>query len=278
MSRKGHGFGRKVKPLAAGFPFLVASIIRWQFLHMRYVLLGLVLFSVLPGSASALTMLDPGGSAVNPIYVQDVTPSQLRAPAEAPTYFDLHRQRIAPIQPLAPQTPPPPTVIYVNNPVPALSSCPVGYLSVNGSCLTYNQSCQQKYGSNTYGDATSCYCSDGYEWNGSNTACIQTASSIEAGGGSGPSTVISCDRMVIGKMTHLGYATPSECDAKQDAAIEAYYETPAVTQPVAKAKAVAPVSAPIAAVAASVTSTTSVPSKQPTYNWWQKFLMWLGGL
>jgi RsiW-degrading membrane proteinase PrsW (M82 family) len=43
----------------------------------------------------------------------------------------------------------------------------------NGTeCITYNQFCQNKYGSHTYGDKNYCYCEEGYVWNKDKTKCI----------------------------------------------------------------------------------------------------------
>lgn len=50
--------------------------------------------------------------------------------------------------------------------------CNYGYIANGGSCVTYNQSCQNKYGYNTYGDSSSCYCSAGYQWNTPKTLCV----------------------------------------------------------------------------------------------------------
>ena len=52
--------------------------------------------------------------------------------------------------------------------------CADGY-TYNGSvCITYSQSCQAKYGANSYGDKQFCHCSVGYEWNSLQTICIKT--------------------------------------------------------------------------------------------------------
>jgi len=50
--------------------------------------------------------------------------------------------------------------------------CNDGYVSNGSVCITYTQSCQTKYGVNSYGDKQYCHCSAGYEWNTSQTACI----------------------------------------------------------------------------------------------------------
>ncbi len=51
--------------------------------------------------------------------------------------------------------------------------CNDGYVSNGSACITYTQSCQTKYGVNSYGDKQYCHCSAGYEWNTSQTACIK---------------------------------------------------------------------------------------------------------
>ncbi|MDP3093606.1 MAG: hypothetical protein Q8N16_02470 [bacterium] len=40
--------------------------------------------------------------------------------------------------------------------------CNNGYTANNGFCITYTQSCQAKYGANSYGDKNSCTCTSGY--------------------------------------------------------------------------------------------------------------------
>jgi len=39
-------------------------------------------------------------------------------------------------------------------------------------CIIYDQACQSKYGSYTYGDKNYCYCTEGYVWNKEKTKCI----------------------------------------------------------------------------------------------------------
>ena len=51
--------------------------------------------------------------------------------------------------------------------------CNTGYLMKDNVCITYTQSCQLKYGANSYGDKDYCYCNTGYGWNQNKTACIQ---------------------------------------------------------------------------------------------------------
>ena len=54
-------------------------------------------------------------------------------------------------------------------------SCDSGYAinSVDGSCITITESCQNSYSGNVYGLGTSCYCKNGFEWNNAQTACIK---------------------------------------------------------------------------------------------------------
>jgi hypothetical protein len=52
--------------------------------------------------------------------------------------------------------------------------CNEGYLWDGSRCVTYDQSCQSKYGPNSYGDKQYCYCSAGYEWNMFRTTCIKS--------------------------------------------------------------------------------------------------------
>lgn len=247
------------------------------------------LFLSLPGFVSALTMLDPGGSAVNPIYVQDATPPQLKKPAEPPTY---PRRTLQELQttptPAAPifVPAPPPTIIYVNNPAP--TSCPAGYLLINGSCLTYDQSCQQKYGPNTYGDATTCSCFSGYQWNSDNSACIAipVVVSTAPAGGSGSAVPIAPKTSVCPK--GQARTTDGSCASYQRACVidfgphstwtgnlnetgggicgcEEGYQTNLET------KSCVAVPDQAAAVAVGIESMDA-----PKPNWWQRFLSWLG--
>lgn len=50
--------------------------------------------------------------------------------------------------------------------------CNDGYTADGSVCITYTQSCQKKYGINSYGDKNYCYCNTGYEFNSSKTACV----------------------------------------------------------------------------------------------------------
>lgn len=53
-------------------------------------------------------------------------------------------------------------------------NCNDGYISTGSACITYTQSCQAKYGVNSYGEKQYCHCSAGYSINTSQTACIKT--------------------------------------------------------------------------------------------------------
>lgn len=46
-----------------------------------------------------------------------------------------------------------------------------GFVYNGSACITYTQSCQAKYGVNSYGDKQYCYCSVGFKWNTSQTVC-----------------------------------------------------------------------------------------------------------
>jgi len=52
-------------------------------------------------------------------------------------------------------------------------TCNEGYVANGSVCITYSQSCQLKYGQNSYGDKQLCYCSAGYEFNAAKTACVK---------------------------------------------------------------------------------------------------------
>lgn len=50
--------------------------------------------------------------------------------------------------------------------------CDSGYIDSGGTCISHNQDCQNKLGPNSYGDASNCYCSAGYEFNGNAQSCV----------------------------------------------------------------------------------------------------------
>lgn len=57
-----------------------------------------------------------------------------------------------------------------------IASCANDEIMRNGQCLTHTENCKEEFGSHTYGEKgpennSSCYCSDGYAWNSSKTAC-----------------------------------------------------------------------------------------------------------
>jgi len=56
--------------------------------------------------------------------------------------------------------------------------CNDGYIASGGSCVTYTQNCQNRYGINSYGDKSYCYCVSGYRWNNTQTACILAVTPI----------------------------------------------------------------------------------------------------
>jgi hypothetical protein len=58
---------------------------------------------------------------------------------------------------------------YVSN---GQCTCDNGYVYISNACITYTQSCQIKYGANSYGDKNNCYCNSGYQWNSQQTGCI----------------------------------------------------------------------------------------------------------
>ncbi len=53
-------------------------------------------------------------------------------------------------------------------------TCNDGFVANGSVCVLYTQSCQLKYGSNSYGDKQYCYCSAGYEFNSDRTSCVQS--------------------------------------------------------------------------------------------------------
>jgi len=52
--------------------------------------------------------------------------------------------------------------------------CNEGFVASGSICITYTQNCQLKYGLNSYGDKNYCYCSLGYEFNSTKTACVKS--------------------------------------------------------------------------------------------------------
>jgi len=69
----------------------------------------------------------------------------------------------------APTTPTCPLNAFYNG---SSCSCNYGYVASGGVCITNTQSCQNTYGSYSYGSGSSCYCDSGYAWNSSKTACV----------------------------------------------------------------------------------------------------------
>lgn len=51
--------------------------------------------------------------------------------------------------------------------------CNDGYAIFGNTCITYNQICQNHYGSNSHNDGAKCYCNAGYQWNSSRTLCVE---------------------------------------------------------------------------------------------------------
>jgi hypothetical protein len=51
--------------------------------------------------------------------------------------------------------------------------CDDGYVANGNSCITYTQSCQIKYGPNSFGDKQYCHCNSGYQWNTLKTGCVE---------------------------------------------------------------------------------------------------------
>jgi len=57
--------------------------------------------------------------------------------------------------------------------------CDKGFILRNNKCITHTEDCIQNYGVNTYGTkvedgGSACHCVGGYEWNSSQTACIKS--------------------------------------------------------------------------------------------------------
>ena len=66
----------------------------------------------------------------------------------------------------------------ITNSCPANSSstgsgcvCNSGYVADGSVCISATQSCQKKYGSQSYGDDSYCYCNEGYQFNADKTYC-----------------------------------------------------------------------------------------------------------
>lgn len=57
----------------------------------------------------------------------------------------------------------------------AKTQCTTGYVYFNGSCISGDQGCVNKWGANTIWTGTSCDCASGYQWGGSgNNQCVAT--------------------------------------------------------------------------------------------------------
>ena len=64
-------------------------------------------------------------------------------------------------------------------------NCNGGFIMQNGQCLSPSQVCMKSYGTFSYGlddgmGSAKCFCTAGYEWNLTKTACIKTASGATA--------------------------------------------------------------------------------------------------
>jgi len=59
-----------------------------------------------------------------------------------------------------------------------MCSCNYGYVMKGGSCISYNQDCQNSFGINSYGvsgnttNSSTCYCNAGSTWSADKTTCI----------------------------------------------------------------------------------------------------------
>src|SRR3989344_7757116 len=98
-----------------------------------------------------------------------------------------------------------------------------------------NQICLDYYGSRSAWDGTlnaqsgpNCQCQSGYQWNANQTTCIAIPTQI-AGVSGGAGGNISCDKMVMGQLTHLGTMTQEECYTTWQKEVETAQKTTILT-------------------------------------------------
>lgn len=112
--------------------------------------------------------------------------------------------------------------------------CNTGYTLSNGVCLSVNQTCQNQYGSNSYGstDGNYCYCSSGFNWNSGKTYCVRQVCPANA---TYNSQTGSCDCSIPNQWNSSNAATATACLSPFDQrALSALHpistQTPTVTQ------------------------------------------------
>ncbi|MDO8435080.1 MAG: calcium-binding EGF-like domain-containing protein [bacterium] len=106
--------------------------------------------------------------------------------------------------------------------------------------LTLDQQCKNSFGIHSIGyGASKCVCETGYQWASDGKSCapapdtnavsvnvspfqpLSGGGSVAGSGGSGSTGgSMSCDRMVMGQMTHLGTMAGRECEAAWSKAVE----------------------------------------------------------
>ena len=173
--------------------------------------------------------------------------------------------------------------------------CDTGYQTnakQNGCVLTptktNDQVCQADFGINVSWDGTktsdgnlNCNCKSGYQWNDGRTACIVQPPPVNAGAGVGGTEKSSCDKPVLGQITHFGVMTADECYATWQKAVAAKQTSikTAAPAPQAVIKEISPsITATleaknpvIASPASSSPISTSTPPKTPL---WLQILGW----
>lgn len=147
-----------------------------------------------------------------------------------------------------------------------------------------NSLCQWNYGKGSYSvGGSTCGCISTYVWNSGKTACIsQREQSVAQGTRGNPeseSVNVTCNRMVMGQMTHFGTMTADACNTVWQAAVVAAQKSNAPTnitvapKPEAKAPVFYVDTHPVAmTVTASAPATTTLQRR----GFWSWFVRLLG--
>lgn len=153
---------------------------------------------------------------------------------------------------------------------------------------TNDQVCQADFGINVSWDGTktadgnlNCNCKSGYQWNAGRTACVVQPPPINASVEVSGTEKSSCDKPVLGQVTHFGVMTVDECYATWQKAVAAKQTSVKAATPAPQAvtketsssiTATLEVKTPAMVSPTSSSSiSTSTPPKTPL---WLKVLGW----